>query len=531
MKKIVLAIVLPLVLFSCNPENQLPVDNGGKEDTPADTVAPKPALVAPTNLNVQVTDVTKATLTWENESTDYDGVEVQKAGPNGKYKMMGNVPAGVLTYNDVAFTENGQYSYRLCSYKGNTYSDYAVVEFTISGIPDPTPELKIDKVETATGVMFVYYSIVDDLGGTVDSGIEWGEGNSFSYSKRLRTGGSGLGFVFGPEGPTTIRAWAKPSSGGPIGYSEPQTVTPAAEPEAYNVTYTDVTPAGLPSEIKVYQASTTVTGKPTNIWYATADLSTGNVELRALCNDGSKKKTSVMATQAGTPYVFVNGGFFGGSTSVSYVLDQGTRISENSASVARSDVNYYISRGVFGATQSGETSVCWRFGGSVNGGPYFYPVPIPQIEGKTALVPSSTFPAAPVNPGYYSAIGAGPVLIKDGTTRVNFHTISGVYSSNFELFPSDIYSSSTRQPRTAIGRTADGKVVLMVVDGRNTGVSEGVVLTDLARLMKGVGCVDALNLDGGGSSAFCAGLDMKVLNRPSDGSERAVTSIVGFAKK
>jgi exopolysaccharide biosynthesis protein len=71
----------------------------------------------------------------------------------------------------------------------------------------------------------------------------------------------------------------------------------------------------------------------------------------------------------------------------------------------------------------------------------------------------------------------------------------------------------------------------MVVDGRNTGVSEGVILTDLARLMTGVGCVDVMNLDGGGSSVFCVGSDMTVLNRPTDGTERAVVSAVGFAKK
>ena len=72
----------------------------------------------------------------------------------------------------------------------------------------------------------------------------------------------------------------------------------------------------------------------------------------------------------------------------------------------------------------------------------------------------------------------------------------------------------------------------MVVDGRKSGVSEGVVLTDMARLMTGVGCVDVLNLDGGGSSVFCMGPEMTILNTPSDsGGERSVISMVGFAKK
>ena len=128
------------------------------------------------------------------------------------------------------------------------------------------------------------------------------------------------------------------------------------------------------------------------------------------------------------------------------------------------------------------------------------------------------------------------MLVKDGKTRINFlsedESLSDddkVYLSNFELFYTDIYNRTTRQPRTAIGRTADGKIVLMVVDGR-TSVSKGVVLTDLARLMTGVGCVDVLNLDGGGSSVFCAGTDLQILNHPSGGSERSVISMVGFAK-
>ena len=139
MKKFVLALVLPLVFLACNPENQLPVDNGESGKTPADTVAPKPVLVAPSNLRVDVQDGIKAVLSWENESTDYDGVEIQKAGTNGKYKIVGNKPAGTLTHTDEDFTENGQYSYRLCSYKGNTYSDYSSVSFTIYGVPDPAP--------------------------------------------------------------------------------------------------------------------------------------------------------------------------------------------------------------------------------------------------------------------------------------------------------------------------------------------------------------------------------------------------------
>ena len=532
--------LLAILLAGCKEVNPTP----DPEPTPE---PPKPTLVAPTNLHVDTPDGIKAVLSWENESTDYDGVEIQKAGSNGKYKMMGNVPAGTLSYTDEAFTENGSYSYRLCSFKGNTYSDYATIDFAIEGIPDPTPKVRIDKVDTAPNMIVVRYTITEDLGNYTENGIVWsatstapvlGTDDSFRFWRKRKVDGTGVAIITDPAGPLNIRAYAKSTvDGSLIGYSDLVTASPAAEPGPYNVTYTDITPTDVPSEIKVYKAHTEVTGHPLNIWYAIADLSTGNVVLRTLCPNGYAKTSEWAKSHVTTPYVFTNGGYFY-TTSLSYVLDQGVQKAENDYALARADQTYQTARGVFGVTSTGETSVCWRYGGTTGGGPYFYDTPVPQIEGATPLKPSATYPSPALTPGYYSAIGGGPVLVKDGKTRINFYAADEtladdkkVYLSNFELFYTDIYNKTTRQPRTAIGRTADGKVVLMVVDGRNTGVSEGVILTDLARLMQGVGCTDVLNLDGGGSSVFCAGQNLTILNRPSsNGAERSVISMVGFAK-
>lgn len=525
-----------LMMFGCTPK-PTPEE---KPDEPE-----KPSLVAPTKLDVETPGGADATLTWANESTDYDGVELQKAASDGKFKVVTNIPAGTLSYHDTDFTENGVYTYRLCSYKGNSYSDYASVDFIIKGIPDPVPVPRITKVETAPNMIVVRYTIDNDLGGYVENGVVWSststepelsKDDSFRYWKKLKVNGNGLGVINNPEGPVTLRVYAKTTKDGILGYSATQTVSPAAEDPAYQVSYEDITPNDVPSEIKVYKAHTNVTGRPLNIWYAIADLSTGNVELRTLCPNGYAKTSEWPKTHVGTPYVFTNGGYFY-TTSLSYVLDRGEKKSENDHTLARTNT-YPASRGVFGVTASGEASVCWRYGGSVGGGPFFYDTPIPQIDGMPALSPSKTFPSVPINPGYYNAIGGGPVLVKDGKTKINFFAVDESlsdndksYISNFELFYTDIYNKSTRQPRTAIGRTADGKVVLMVVDGRQSGVSEGVILTDLARLMRGVGCTDVLNLDGGGSSTFCAGQNLTILNHPSGGSERSVISMVGFAKK
>ncbi len=79
-------------------------------------------------------------------------------------------------------------------------------------------------------------------------------------------------------------------------------------------------------------------------------------------------------------------------------------------------------------------------------------------------------------------------------------------------------------PRTAVGVKPDGTVVFYTIDGRQTGYSNGITIATLAKRMQELGCTDAINLDGGGSTAiggvFPGWDSFKVTNRPSDGTER-----------
>ena len=87
------------------------------------------------------------------------------------------------------------------------------------------------------------------------------------------------------------------------------------------------------------------------------------------------------------------------------------------------------------------------------------------------------------------------------------------------------YTGTGRAPRTALGVKADGTLVLYAVDGRQSGYSMGLSQTDLAEEMLARGCVWAVNLDGGGSTAISIWLPgqegTQVLNQPSDGSLRS----------
>ena len=90
----------------------------------------------------------------------------------------------------------------------------------------------------------------------------------------------------------------------------------------------------------------------------------------------------------------------------------------------------------------------------------------------------------------------------------------------------DYYSS--RASRTAVGITRTGKVVFMVLDGRQEPFSCGGSMEEIAQIMLEAGCVHAINLDGGGSTTFVAKLPgddaLSVVNSPSDGVARSVST-------
>ena len=106
------------------------------------------------------------------------------------------------------------------------------------------------------------------------------------------------------------------------------------------------------------------------------------------------------------------------------------------------------------------------------------------------------------------AVGGGPVLVRDGKP---------VYRANEAFTVSQI---APRHPRTAVGQTADGRLIFAVVDGRQPGYSVGMTTFEMALTMVRLGAVRAMQLDGGGSSTMA--FDGKVLNSPSDGRERPV---------
>lgn len=111
--------------------------------------------------------------------------------------------------------------------------------------------------------------------------------------------------------------------------------------------------------------------------------------------------------------------------------------------------------------------------------------------------------------GVVEAIGGGPVLVRAGKPVFR----------HFELFST---AQLARNPRTAVGQLADGRIVLVVVDGRQPGYSVGMTNFELGQALVRLGAVSASGLDAGGSSTMA--FEGQLLNRPSDpGGEREVS--------
>jgi hypothetical protein len=108
------------------------------------------------------------------------------------------------------------------------------------------------------------------------------------------------------------------------------------------------------------------------------------------------------------------------------------------------------------------------------------------------------------------AIGGGPVLVRDRRP---------VYRSNEAFTTSQIVP---RNPRSAVGQLADGRVLLVVVDGRQSGYSVGMTTFEMAQTLVRLGAVTGMGLDSGGSSTLA--FEGTLLNRPSSGSERAIST-------
>ena len=268
----------------------------------------------------------------------------------------------------------------------------------------------------------------------------------------------------------------------------------------------------LPDGITVFAGQNK--SMPLKAWVAIVDLSSDQISVRILSStDTDRKNTPLHFLENSGARIVINGGYFlmdkNPAQHVGLLKTNGILEEPSSPSIIRDQSRYFISRGAFGIKTDGSVDIAWC--STKNDSIFEWLEPLNNRPG----LPIESLPFKMGDTWKVrEAIHAGPVLINDGNIRVTveeevfFNTpIAGV------------------QPRSAIGYTKSNELVLMVVDGRQPD-SRGVYLEELALLMQQFDCEEALNLDGGGSSAMVA--DSRLLNRPSGRTyQREIMSAIG----
>jgi hypothetical protein len=124
--------------------------------------------------------------------------------------------------------------------------------------------------------------------------------------------------------------------------------------------------------------------------------------------------------------------------------------------------------------------------------------PCVHVEaGRVGVVARDRLPAAPRG----DLLQAGPLLVAGGAVAYDPRADAEGFAAAAHQFDSDI--TAGRHPRAALG-LADGRLLAVACDGRSRR-DAGLTLRELAQLMVALGCEQAINLDGGGSTSLVSG--------------------------
>ena len=269
----------------------------------------------------------------------------------------------------------------------------------------------------------------------------------------------------------------------------------------------------LPEGIDLYQGRNKTI--PLKAWVAKIDLTNSSISAKVLSStDKDRKETPMQFLEHYEARIVLNGGYFNAdkipAQHVGLLKTNGFLEEPASHSVIRDSDRYFITRGAFGIKFDGSIDIAWC--STKNDSIFEWDRPLtnrPGFPNDKINFESSRFWDVK------EAIHAGPILISNGRIDI------AVEDEAFFNTP-----VAGIQPRSAIGYTEHNELILMVVDGRQAD-SRGVYLEELATLMKQFNCIEALNLDGGGSSAMVA--DSRLLNRPAGRTiQREVMSSIGI---
>jgi hypothetical protein len=271
----------------------------------------------------------------------------------------------------------------------------------------------------------------------------------------------------------------------------------------------------LPNNFHVYKCTDSLDGKPFIAYYAEAKLK----DKHLIFTDDTVKDRRITPLKFyernGQPLLVVNCTFFSYATnrSLNAVIKDGKLVAFNTHTIpmkGKDTFQYKHPLGsAIGIDKKRNADVAWLYTDSLQSVPYalqwsFLPlkdsnttfpmgkvvnaVPVKFSEGFNGSISSKQFKPWKMK----TAVGGGPVLLQNGAIKI----------TNEEELKFTGKAIEDKHPRTCMGYTNDGRLIVMVIQGRFPGIAEGVTLTQEAQLLKDLGCVEALNLDGGGSSCM-----------------------------
>ena len=260
-------------------------------------------LPAPTEFNGELTDKGYV-LTWKDNCSGEDGYVVLKGLGDEtpvEWKVLG---ADAETVTDAEIV-SGIYRYEVYAYAGEYRSGSASLKFDNTGIP----QIKVGNVTPSWHQIHMQFHMVDDGGFACEAGICWrtdgGKGantndNCYAYPVRLGTGDPFFGVAQKLEPGKTyhFRPWVK--YGDKYLYFKEVSATLMDEPSGLTPDWTDMSRQyKMHSSVKLYRTETDITGRNVKAWYAVADMSAGDLELRTFMSSMAAKPSAETSPSRG----------------------------------------------------------------------------------------------------------------------------------------------------------------------------------------------------------------------------------------
>ena len=267
----------------------------------------------------------------------------------------------------------------------------------------------------------------------------------------------------------------------------------------------------LPGSVHVYSAIDTFHGFPFIGYYASVRLKDRKLLFTAGIGQGKRFTPSQYYQLEQQPLLVVNCTYFSFTTNqnLSVVVRDGKMLAYNVNTLRGTGPDsllyYYITRGAIGIDRKRRADVAWLFTDSSRRWPYAFE-DRPIVAKGQDTVPS-IYSLNDIAWKWWkmrTAVGGGPVLIHDGKVFIS--------DMQEQLYPGE-GREGEHLPRTAMGYTRDGRLIVLTVQGRSL-TAAGITLQEEAEILRDLGCYEALNLDGGGSS--CLLINGKETIRPSD---------------